>query len=109
MTNGGNGDGNGDPALPKFAWTIGQMLVDREDPTRGLKRADKPFFHAEFKWEKEGQSSNCTVMHDGMVFFGGRWLLYYGGGDRHIGLAIYAPPAGGKLDGGTKRSTRGTR
>jgi predicted GH43/DUF377 family glycosyl hydrolase len=33
------------------------------------------------------------VMHDGMVYFQNKWLLYYGGGDKHIGLAIYDPRA----------------
>jgi predicted GH43/DUF377 family glycosyl hydrolase len=89
MINGSNsGPGEGDPDLPAYAWSIGQTLIDKSDPTKLLKRADKPTIHAVEKWEREGFSNNCTVMHDGMVYFKGQWLLYYGGGDKHIGLAV---------------------
>lgn len=91
IVNGLNGDPPGDPSLPANAWSIGQTLLDRNDPTKLLKRADKPTICAVEKWEREGFSSNCAVMHDGMVFFKGQWLLYYGGADKHIGLAVYTP------------------
>ena len=92
MINGSNGDPNmGDANLPPYAWSIGQTLIDKNDPTKLLKRADKPTINAVEKWEREGFSNNCTVMHDGMVYFKGQWMLYYGGGDKHIGLAIYDP------------------
>jgi predicted GH43/DUF377 family glycosyl hydrolase len=91
MINGLNGDPPGDPEFPVNAWSIGQTLIDRNDATKLLKRADKPMIHAVEKWEREGFSSNCTVMHDGMVYFKGQWLLYYGGADKHIGLAVYTP------------------
>jgi len=70
MINGSNsGPGEGDPDLPAYAWSIGQTLIDKSDPTKLLKRADEPTIHAVEKWEREGFSSNCTVMHDGMVHF----------------------------------------
>jgi predicted GH43/DUF377 family glycosyl hydrolase len=93
MINGLNGDPPGDRAFPTNMWSIGQMLVNPMDPARGSKWAPKPFIFPEHKWEKEGFTQNCTVMHDGMVYFQNKWLLYYGGGDKHIGLAIYDPRA----------------
>jgi predicted GH43/DUF377 family glycosyl hydrolase len=81
---------NGDPELPPHAWTIGHALLDRSDPTKLLDRCDKPLISADKDWES-GFIDNATVMHDGLVYFKGQWLLYYGAGDRNIGLAIYNP------------------
>ncbi len=93
MLDGGNADHqgpNGDKSLEKSVWTIGQMLLDPNDITRVLKRAEKPFVYPQYDWEKEHGQHYC-VMHDGLVYFKGQWLLYYGASDRNVGLAIYTP------------------
>ena len=68
----------------------GQALLDRSDPTRLIDRLDEPFLHAEFDWELKGFCSPALVAN-GLVYFKGEWLLYYGGADRRIGLASYRP------------------
>ena len=64
--------------------------MDAENPLKLLKRADKPFIHAEHDWELQGFTP-VAVVANGMVYFKGKWLLYYGAADRRIGLAVYEP------------------
>jgi predicted GH43/DUF377 family glycosyl hydrolase len=40
--------------------------------------------------ETRGQTANVTFLQ-GLVFFEGRWLLYYGMGDSAIGVAESRP------------------
>jgi predicted GH43/DUF377 family glycosyl hydrolase len=89
-------DHGADPAIPPGTWSIGQALLDAQNPGRLLEQTDRPFLLPQHDWETEGFTPNATVMHDGLVFFKGRWLLYYGGGDRHVGLATWQPDEGGK-------------
>ena len=43
-------------------------------------------FAPEADWEKVGQVPN-VVFVEGMVLHGGRWLFYYGGADKYVGVA----------------------
>lgn len=70
----------------RLAYSTGWVLFDKKDPTRVLARADKPIFHPREIWEKEGQVPN-VVFVEGLVRRGNRWLFYYGGADKHIGVA----------------------
>ena len=58
----------------------------RADPRRVLSRTETPVFAPETDWEKVGQVPN-VVFVEGMVFHGGRWLFYYGGADKYVGVA----------------------
>ena len=79
-----------DRKYPRGWCGLGQALMDRTDPTRLLDRLDKPFLHAQFDWELKGFCSPALVSN-GLVFFKGQWLLYYGAADRRIGLASFKP------------------
>ncbi len=68
------------------AWTLRQALIDRNDLTTVLKYQKQPFLFPEHDWEKKGFVGRTTVSN-GLVYFKGKWLLYYGGADRVIGLA----------------------
>ena len=81
-----NPEDGGDPAIPPTWSSVGQALLDRNDPTRLLDRLDKPFLHAELDWELTGYYPNALVSN-AMVLFNGQWHLYYGAADRRIGLA----------------------
>lgn len=74
-------------------WTLGQALVDRSDRRSVLRHAKEPFLHPEHDWEREGFTARTTVAN-ALVPFRGRWLLYYGAADRHIGLAVFTPEPG---------------
>jgi predicted GH43/DUF377 family glycosyl hydrolase len=81
---------NGDGALPDGAYAGGQVLLDLADPTVVLARATAPFFRPESAVETAGEVPKATFL-EGLVFFQGRWLLYYGMGDSRIGVAEHRP------------------
>jgi predicted GH43/DUF377 family glycosyl hydrolase len=41
------------------------------------------------EWEKKGQVPN-VVFVEGLVRDGNRWLFYYGGADKYVGVASAA-------------------
>jgi len=84
----------GDPTVPPKAWSLGQALIDRRDLTTVLHRLDHPFLKPGLEWELKG-FTDAAVVANGLVPFKGEWLLYYGGADRHIGLAT-CPDAAAK-------------
>lgn len=71
----------------KLVYKTGWALFDKNDPTKVLARSDQPFFAPELEWEKVGQVPN-VVFVEGLVRDSNRWLFYYGGADKHIGVAI---------------------
>ena len=70
----------------RLAYRVGWVLFDRNDPTRIIARSDTPIFEPEREWESGGQVPNVVFL-EGLVRDGNRWLFYYGGGDKHIGVA----------------------
>jgi predicted GH43/DUF377 family glycosyl hydrolase len=70
----------------RLVYRTGWVLFDRQDPTRVLARSDTPIFEPQRAWEREGQVPN-VVFVEGLVREGNRWLFYYGGADKHIGVA----------------------
>jgi predicted GH43/DUF377 family glycosyl hydrolase len=90
LHNAANDRAHGDPALPDGAYAGGQVLLDPADPTVVLARATEPFFRPVSAGETTGQTANVTFLQ-GLVFFQGRWLLYYGMADSRIGVAEHRP------------------
>jgi predicted GH43/DUF377 family glycosyl hydrolase len=74
----------------KAAWSLGQAVIDGKDLLTLKREAKKPFLVPEFEWEKKGLTAD-TVVSNALVPFGGKWMLYYGGADRHIGVAEFTP------------------
>jgi predicted GH43/DUF377 family glycosyl hydrolase len=70
----------------RLVYRTGWVLFDREDPTRVLARSETPIFEPQRGWEIAGQVPN-VVFVEGLVRDGPRWLFYYGGADKHVGLA----------------------
>ncbi|MCL6513708.1 MAG: glycoside hydrolase family 130 protein [Alicyclobacillus sp.] len=81
-----------DPAFGKLRYSAGQVLLDREDPTRVLQRTEEPFLTPGTVDECVGQVDH-VVFVEGLVEFRGAWYLYYGMADSKIGVAIYDPAA----------------
>ncbi len=67
-------------------YSTGWVLFDKHDPTKVLARANEPIFSPQLDWEKVGQVPN-VVFVEGMARDGKRWLFYYGGADKHVGVA----------------------
>jgi beta-1,2-mannosidase len=70
----------------KLTYRASVAIFDRNDPRKILYRSDTPVFAPEQEWEKVGQVPN-VVFVEGMVRQGHRWLFYYGGADKYVGLA----------------------
>jgi predicted GH43/DUF377 family glycosyl hydrolase len=70
----------------KLVYSTGWVLFDKTDPTKVLARADLPVFSPQHEWEKVGQVPN-VVFVEGLVRDGNRWLFYYGGADKYVGVA----------------------
>ena len=64
---------------------------DRHDPRRLLARSDEPVFAPETAWETTGQVPN-VVFVEGLLRDGARWLFYYGGADKYVGVATAPAP-----------------
>ena len=82
-----NGAGKFSETGDKLIYATGQILLDGEDPSKVKDRCEKPFLTVTEAWEEEGYVDN-VVFAEGLVKMGDQWLLYYGGGDRVIGLAV---------------------
>jgi hypothetical protein len=107
LYNGMNGGGEGgDRSLPAGWPGPGLALFDRVDPARILDRLDRPFLKVDRDWERKG-FTNDAVVSNGLAFFRGEWLLYYGAADRRIGLAVFRPPTGVE-HGGAEKARRNT-
>ena len=70
-----------------LVYTVQAALFDWEDPRRLIWRTEKPLLKPEFEWERRGWVDN-VVFAEALVEHGGRLYLYYGGADRHVGLAV---------------------
>jgi beta-1,2-mannosidase len=88
LYNGQNDRDNGDPNLDPGAYAVGQALFDAHDPTKMLARLDGPFFKPEMPYEKTGQYAAGTTFCEGLVWFQGKWLIYYGCADSFVGVAV---------------------
>jgi len=70
----------------KLVYRTGIAVFDRTDPRKLLWRSEAPVFTPEKDWEKVGQVPN-VVFVEGMVKRGDRYLFYYGGADKYVGVA----------------------
>ncbi len=70
----------------KLVYRTGVAVFDRADPRKLISRTDEPVFAPEKEWEKVGQVPN-VVFVEGMVKWGGKFLFYYGGADKSVGVA----------------------
>lgn len=91
LYNGKNHSGKGDKRYTPNVYAAGQALFDANDPTHLISRWDEPFFRPMDSFEKSGQYVDGTVFIEGMVYFKGKWYLYYGCADSKVGVAVYDP------------------
>ncbi|MEA1787414.1 glycoside hydrolase family 130 protein [Arenibacter sp. GZD96] len=81
------GDGASDK-VPQGTYCGGQALFDKNDPTQLLERLATPFICPDLPHEVSGQYAAGTTFIEGLVFYKGKWFLYYGTADSMVGLAI---------------------
>jgi predicted GH43/DUF377 family glycosyl hydrolase len=70
----------------KLVYRTGVAVFDRANPRTLISRTDEPVFAPEKEWEKAGQVPN-VVFVEGLVKWGGKFLSYYGGADKFVGVA----------------------
>ena len=68
-------------------YSVGEALFDIRNPERLLARTDEPVLSPTLAWEANGQYKPGTTFSEGLVWFKGRWLLYYGASDSFVGAA----------------------
>ena len=88
LYNGKNGSKNGDPAIKAGAYSGGQALFDVRGPSHLLGRTENCFITPEAPYEASGQYAAGTVFIEGLTYFRGKWLLYYGTADSHVAVAV---------------------
>lgn len=67
-------------------YSPGLAIFDKNNPTKLLFRSKKPIIESTEYWEKYGKV-NYAIFATGLVKFKQKWLLYYGGADKSIGVA----------------------
>lgn len=96
LLNGGTRDGLRDFGLSGSVWAMGQVLFDKNDPTKVLERTTNDFFRPErdyeiqYAGEKGGGNSNVTFI-EGLIWFQNEWRFYYGCADSFVASAVYRP------------------
>nr|WP_214447266.1 glycoside hydrolase family 130 protein [Flavihumibacter rivuli] len=79
---------NASKSLPKGMYAVGLMVFDPGDPKKLLYRSDQPLLQPSLPHEITGQYKAGTTFAEGLVYFKGKWHLYYGTADSFVGLAI---------------------
>ena len=86
-----NGVGTGLGGYVAGSYNTGEMLIDPVGSPRGppIARVETPLLRPTSGEEVEGQVDN-VVFSEGLVQFKGRWFLYFGEGDKFLGVATTA-------------------
>jgi beta-1,2-mannosidase len=77
----------GDTTLAEGVYAAGQVLLDKNDPTKILKRMDSYFIKPDKPYETSGQV-NLVCFVEGLAHFKNKWFLYYGTADSKIAVAV---------------------
>jgi beta-1,2-mannosidase len=86
--NGKNDAKRGDPSIGDGAYSAGEAIFSPDDPAKLMGRSDKPVLKPEMPFEKTGQYTAGTTFAEGLVFYQGKWFLYYGAADSVVAMAI---------------------
>ncbi len=76
----------GDTSLAPGTYAAGQIITDRNDPTKVIKRMQKWFITPDQPYEITGQVNNVCFV-EGLAYFRNKWFLYYGTADSKIAVA----------------------
>jgi len=75
---------NGKDDKQKFS--VGVAIFDKNNPAKIIYRQREPLLEPTEYWEQYGKINN-VVFATGLVKFKNKWLIYYGGADKSIGVA----------------------
>ncbi|ASV31696.1 glycoside hydrolase family 130 protein [Maribacter cobaltidurans] len=89
LYNGKNLSGEGaTDKYPEGTYCGGQVLFDKDNPSKMISRLETPFICPSLPHEVSGQYKAGTTFIQGLVYFRDQWFLYYGTADSMVGLAI---------------------
>jgi predicted GH43/DUF377 family glycosyl hydrolase len=77
----------GDSSLPEGTYAAGQVLIDKNDPLKVIRRLDKNFMQPDKPYEISGQVNRVCFV-EGLAQFRNKWFLYYGTADSKIAVAV---------------------
>ncbi len=76
----------GDSTLAEGTYAASQILLDKNDPSRVVKRMETYFMKPEKDYEVTGQVGRVCFV-EGLVKYKDKWYLYYGTADSKIAVA----------------------
>ncbi len=79
---------NASRALPRGRYSVGELLLDPANPAKVISRTGRPVFKPKLSDELTGQYKPGTTFAEGLVYFKGKWYLYYGAADSRVNVAI---------------------
>ena len=85
--NGRNIKSIGDTSLAEGTYAAGQVLIDKNDPLKVIKRLEKNFMQPDKPYEMTGQVNRVCFV-EGLAQFQNKWFLYYGTADSKIAVAV---------------------
>lgn len=85
--NGSNAANFNDSSMPKFTYSAGQALFDKNHPYKLVARSDSNFIQPDKDYEKVGEVNEVCFV-EGLVYFKNKWFLYYGTADSKIAVAV---------------------
>jgi beta-1,2-mannosidase len=77
----------GDTTLAEGTYTVSQILLDKNDPSKVVDRMNTWFMKPEKDYEITGQV-NYVCFAEGLVNYKNNWFLYYGTADSKIAVAV---------------------
>jgi len=80
----------GDPNLPEGTYSAAQILLDPQNPSKVLERAQDYFMTPDKDYEITGQVNNVVFL-EGLVYYKGQFHIYYGTADSKIAVASTPP------------------
>jgi predicted GH43/DUF377 family glycosyl hydrolase len=75
-------------SLPKGTYSVGQVIFDINNMEKIIARSDTCILKPTLPHEISGQYKAGTTFSEGLVYFKGKWFLYYGTADSFVGVAI---------------------
>lgn len=81
-------DETADPLLPKGTYSVGEVVFDTNNMEAIISRTDTCILKPTLPHEVTGQYKAGTIFSEGLVYFKGKWYLYYGTADSFVGVAI---------------------
>jgi len=77
----------GDTTLAEGTYAAAQILLDKNDPAKVIKRMDTYFMKPDKPYEITGQVNHVCFV-EGLVKYKGNWFLYYGTADSKIAVTV---------------------